>query len=57
MNKLKLNVDDLQVAGFQVEAEVRDENGTVLAHSGTLTATTYPIRYCPNMPNLTMEGC
>jgi hypothetical protein len=50
MKKLRLNVDDLHVAGFEVEGEMRDADGTVLAMSGTLTATTYPIRYCPIMP-------
>lgn len=58
MKKLRLNVDDLHVAGFEVEAEVRDADGTVLAMSGTLYTTTYPIRYCPNMPNLSRdEAC
>lgn len=50
MNKLKLDVETLLVDQFQVEPESRDAKGTVLALSDTLTATTYPIRYCPNMP-------
>ncbi|HEX6749328.1 MAG TPA: hypothetical protein VF092_18685 [Longimicrobium sp.] len=50
MNKLKLDVDTLRVDQFQVEPEMKDGEGTVLAHSDTLTYTTYPIRYCPNMP-------
>jgi len=50
MNKLKLDLDTLNVDKFQVEPEGQEEKGTVLALSDTLTYTTYPIRYCPNMP-------
>ena len=53
MNKLKLDVDTLQVDGFQVEPETKDGEGTVIAQSDTLWMTTYPIRYCPRMPNTT----
>jgi hypothetical protein len=57
MKKLRLNVDDLNVAGFEVQSETRDADGTVLAMSGTLYTTTYPIRYCPNMPNISYDAC
>ncbi|HSU15410.1 hypothetical protein [Longimicrobium sp.] len=50
MNKLKLDVDTLRVDQFKVEGAAAVAQGTVLANSDTLTYTTYPIRYCPNMP-------
>ena len=58
MKKLRLDIDELQIAGFEVEPEVRNADGTVIAASGTLYTTTYPIRYCPNMPNISViEAC
>lgn len=59
MNKLKLDVEALRIDAFEVEAVVRDADGTVIAHgllSGTLYTTTAVIRYCPNMPDRT-ENC
>lgn len=51
MNKLKLDVDTLQIEQFQVEPEMKDGEGTVMGHSDTLYTTTAVIRYCPNMPS------
>ena len=54
MKKLQLNVDELAVEQFQVEAPVQGR-GTVLGHN-TIAWYTAPC-YCPDMPDTATCNC
>ena len=50
MKKLTLNIEQLSVEQFQLEAVESERMGTVQAHSALSDAYTDPCRFCPEMP-------
>jgi hypothetical protein len=56
VKKLQLNLEDLSVDQFQVEANTQKAKGTVVAHASTAWYTA-PCLYCANEPLTFSCGC